>query len=110
MSTRTESTVMAITVPSRPFPASSGLRDLLCSNWERMSLNDSLGSLIGRDSGLPGLDMKGHILTEGVVRNRITPCYPPLRRSRKRFQAVQSGLPSLADKHSRWRRGAADPG
>jgi hypothetical protein len=48
------------------------LRDLLRSNWERMSWNDSLGSLLDGDSGLPGLDMNGYsLIVASAV--RITP-------------------------------------
>src|SRR5580693_1489180 len=84
MSTRTESTVTAITVPSRPFPACSGLRDLLFSNWVRMSLNDSSDLSRGWDSGLPRLDMKAYSLAVGFVLTRITLCHP---RQNKRLAA-----------------------
>ena len=92
MSRTMESAVTAITVPSRPWPPASFFREWLCSYSEKMSLNDSTGSLAGAvsaveewvafASGVPGLEVSGLDMDEvkapgSVIPIRITPrCHP----------------------------------
>src|ERR1700730_4851717 len=88
MSRKTDSPETAITVPSICFLPASALREWLCSYWEKISSNDSLGSVLGWDSGILGLDMRGYTFVV-MSPTRITPC-PPIRcgGGREGFRAI----------------------